>query len=491
MPIVVSASTQPFDVEWEPREKDVKAYLHFDRRLSAREIKRIGNDADFVSKNSFFPLLRFDESWTKFRKNGVLVQKKRPIRYASRRDSAIYASYRSMLSRFYESELSKRGLGDFPVAYRKIPKDGGGNKSNIEISKEIFNYVRKLGDCIVTVVDIKSYFESLDHSRLRDTWAAMIGCDLPPDHEAVFKSITQYSFVSVDQLLKRLDMLSLDGGANRKERRQRKIDKLRDRHHLQLCSPSQFRDLVSGRRSAFPSIIQKNGFDFGIPQGTPISDLLANMYLIDFDEEIGKYVQSLGGIYRRYSDDIVVVLPKENSEYEMLAKEMLQSTIRKYGSHLKIQNKKVAVVEFTKSSSGLLFTHRYGKSSKNGLEYLGFQFDGVQVRIKDATLSNAWRKLKKRSYGYAWRFVKRYRARGIEWLSVNYPSSLLEKQLLQCVTYSQDTGFEKWTFLKYVERANRAFQDYNCAFTNQTRRYRKLTRRVIKLSFERAVQKHS
>ena len=44
----------------------------------------------------------------------------------------------------------------------------------------------------------------------------------------------------------------------------------------------------------------------GIPQGAPISSALANIYMLDFDLKVKNFVGE-NGIYRRYSDDMVVV----------------------------------------------------------------------------------------------------------------------------------------------------------------------------------------
>ncbi|QHT59337.1 hypothetical protein GXP70_04700 [Paenibacillus lycopersici] len=57
----------------------------------------------------------------------------------------------------------------------------------------------------------------------------------------------------------------------------------------------------------------------GIPQGTAISEVLANVYAIEFDEVINTYVTGLGGIYRRYSDDIIVVIPIKAGESDNIS----------------------------------------------------------------------------------------------------------------------------------------------------------------------------
>jgi hypothetical protein len=489
MPIGVVASTHS-DELWEPRDRDLKRYIHFDRHIPVRELRKIANDPERVAKHSFFPLLRFFEQWTKFRKNKDRKKKTRPLRFAARIDAAIYARYRAKLSKCYEAELTRRGIEEIPVAYRRIPKAGGGNKSNIEIARDVFSFIRSNDNCFVTVVDIKSYFESLDHERIRKVWTSLLGGDFPPDHAAVYRSVTNYSIVDLNELFSRLNLNELSTVGNNRQRRMRKIDNLRENGYKQICSPRDFREVVAGCNPAFPSLIQKNGFDFGIPQGTPISDLIANIYLMDFDQLIHAWAIEKGGFYRRYSDDIVVVIPRSDSGDPNEAKNFLQSEIKKHGRQLRIQDRKVCVVEFLKSGDEQQFRHIYGSASRNGLEYLGFEYNGVNVKIKNSTLSNAWRKIKRRAHGHAWRFVKRYKAKGRVWLEENYPKKRLETEILRDVTYNQDVGFDTWTFVKYIRRSSRAFLGFKPIFSNQTKRYRRYTKLIIADAFNKALDAH-
>jgi len=66
----------------------------------------------------------------------------------------------------------------------------------------------------------------------------------------------------------------------------------------------------------------------GIPQGSPISDLLANMYLLNFDCAVRKILDALGGSYLRYSDDILLVAPGGEKEGKALADEIRELITR-------------------------------------------------------------------------------------------------------------------------------------------------------------------
>ena len=91
----------------------------------------------------------------------------------------------------------------------------------------------------------------------------------------------------------------------------------------QLCSPHDFRQKILGENGQYESLVIPNSKSCGIPQGAPnsdllanlylidfdvemnalaSSDLLANLYLIDFDVEMNALASSVGGSYVRYSD---------------------------------------------------------------------------------------------------------------------------------------------------------------------------------------------
>jgi len=488
MPVESSTSTQL--PPWEMRKKDTKRYFHFDRATPKKTLERYAQDNEAVEKHAFFPLLLFTESWVKFRKTSTPKIKKRPLRYAARRDAAIYAYHRHFLAHFYEQELERRGISEIPIAYRKIPSAiGKGNKNNIDFAKDVFDFVRSLGDCDVTVVDISGFFESLDHQILKSNWEKVLGRPLNGAESTVFRSVTNYAVVDRDKVFERLGLLKKSGGANRKERRQRSIDKLKSKKHRQICTPAEFREKICGGDPSLPSLIQKNSRHYGIPQGTPISDLLANLYLIDFDTRLARWVRKRGGQAFRYCDDIIVVLPTSNSQSYAAAYKYLCQSVKNFGDKLVIKPEKVSVSRFIEGSDRQYFTHIAGASSQNGLEYLGFQFDGKQVQLKNSTLANAWRKLKRRSYGWARRWVRQHRAKGDRWLRRNAPIDFQIQKILQRVSV-RETDHKKWTFNRYVSRCEKAFSGYETKFASQTKKYRKTTRKIIEKSLKKAISKH-
>ena len=115
--------------------------------------------------------------WTRFAEEGRKGKlKNRPIHYAARRDAYIFSYYRHILSQKYETELNYLGLDTSVLAYRRIPiADGAGGKCNIHFAHEAISNIRELDTCCVIALDISSYFESLDHPRLKAYGVACLG----------------------------------------------------------------------------------------------------------------------------------------------------------------------------------------------------------------------------------------------------------------------------------------------------------------------------
>ncbi|MGB0960893.1 MAG: hypothetical protein ACPGVK_11640 [Halocynthiibacter sp.] len=130
--------------------------------------------------------------------------------------------------------------------------------------------------------------------------------ELPADHYAVFKNITKYRFVDQWSVYKRLGSL---GPIQRGKHTIEGFTVPYREMPKQLCSPEDFRAKICGGDPSKPSLVQKNALPHGVPQGAPISDLIVNFYLIDFDAKLDQYARERGGKYMRYSDDILLIIP--------------------------------------------------------------------------------------------------------------------------------------------------------------------------------------
>jgi hypothetical protein len=293
--------------EWRFSDADLKHYPHFDKPLPLAAVEALVKDPDRVRSHPFFPFIRFKKQWQPFRKAGVVPKKKvRHIRYAARGDAYVFSYYRHLLSERYEVLLERLGISKCAIAYRKIAVGGSdrGGKCNMHFAAEAFTAVAEIGNCCVVALDISSYFDSIDHRRLKEVWCRLLDVDeLPADHAAVYKHVTRYAEVERELVYERL------GYCKRRENGSWRYLTTHEAVPMQLCSLADFRAKIAGDGGTLPSLIQRNKNGFGIPQGAPISDLLANAYLLDFDTEMATYVRARAGVYLRYSDDILIVLP--------------------------------------------------------------------------------------------------------------------------------------------------------------------------------------
>lgn len=473
--------------KWHLNKKDLKKYPHFDPLISAEEGEAYATDKVRVARHAFFPFIQYSQRWTRFRKKGEKRPPKvRPIRYAARRDAYIFSYYRRVLSESYEAELVRLGLGASILAYRKIPTSNGqGGKCNVHFAADAFLAIRKLGDCCAIALDISGYFESLDHGQLKDLWCRMLGVNrLPPDHFQVFKAITKYAWVEKEEAYERLGHFGVKTVIGGKPIKgyltpYTKVPKC-------LCKGKVFREKITSEGGQ-ESIVQTNEKPHGIPQGAPISDLLANLYLIDFDATVAAWVGQIGGAYFRYSDDILILVPGD----ETVGRDLMERTcalIGNFGPELKIKKEKSSLVVFQRQGDDQRFTLLEGNQGKNGLEYLGFRYDGKRVYLRDATLSNLLRKIARAAYGDAEACAKRYPDKDAIKLKKLFDYERLVKRFGRVEGFGKMQGDHRnWTFWTYVRRAASVFDTLGKPILRQLRSHRAFIRRRADGALERAV----
>lgn len=326
-----------------------RGYLHFDRPLSEADRTISIDFSHEISPHRFLPLLGFTDKVRKFKIDKATGEarqtiKPRQIRFASHSDAAYLEAYSSFLNGYYEAALANDRTSKSVLAYRK------GGSTNVHHAKNLFDEIRKRRSCSVIALDISGFFDCLDHQHLRQELADLLSIAyLDGHHGRVYKNITRYAWVETTDLNVIL---------GRKRRQMGTI-----------CSPREFEQHVQGRKNG---LIQTHDFPFGIPQGTPVSGLYANIYLRTFDREISSLITGLGGSYRRYSDDIALVLPSEVDRDEVLF------TVEKYlaSYSLSISEKKTEIASF---ENGLL-------ASAKPIQYLGFTFDGTETLIRASSL---------------------------------------------------------------------------------------------------------
>lgn len=268
--------------------------------------------------------------------------------------------------------------------------------------KSIIEYGEK--EFVVIAFDITSYFDNLNHAKLRKIWGDVIGSEkLPPDHFNVYKNITRFSYVDIVDIFEMFKDNIITRKKNKagqpleiKKRAVKKIKFLRNQDAIAFCEKEEFlkvkHKLIKPNKYKKLKDSSKIKRDFGIPQGSPISSVLANMYLLYFDKVINDFLVQQGGIYRRYSDDIVIVCPKQSKEAVV---DLVYSEIKE--NQLKIQPSKTQIFHFKRESTRMNCGQEFESEinwNKN-FTYLGFEFDGEHVLLKLGSLSRYYRKMKR------------------------------------------------------------------------------------------------
>lgn len=340
-------------------------YLHFDHPIgkstgALKAVEKIVSNPQAISKHSFYPFIKYTLSSSKVTKDssGKLIQKpkNRPISYASHMDSQIYGYYSHILSQHYETHVKESGIHSSVLAFRKL------GKSNIDFAFEAFEAIKSIGNCDAIAFDISGFFDNLDHDVLKTMWSKVIGNKkLPDDHYAVYRSLTRFSTTNKDDLYKAFG-ISLHNPITKNQR---------------ICSPEEFRNKV--RKN---NLIKVNDQSKGIPQGSPISALLSNIYMLEFDQNITEIINEVGGKYYRYCDDMLFIVP-----YEFTGG--IEAQVKTELTQLKIElnNDKTEKRRF-KENKGNVFSFK-------PLQYLGFTFNGEKILLRSASLARYSERMKR------------------------------------------------------------------------------------------------
>jgi RNA-directed DNA polymerase len=334
-------------------------YTHFDYALSKDNRKTFEITDEQIVTHSFWPLLGFakKERRAKKDKQGSLVisHKTREIKFGSHTDAAVLQWHTACLSQHYEKAICLHGINDCVLAYRS------GMGDNITQARDLFNEIKSIGHCTAIALDISRFFDNIDHEMLLQNLKMIVNVErLPNAYFKIFERMTKFEYVDADVLKARLKRIRTPTG--------------------RLCTPLQFRNIV---KPVGNSLIKTNTECFGIPQGTPLSGLYANISMFAFDRKMSRYVGKKGGIYRRYSDDIALVIPASINLPTVLR--YIKSEIRK--SKLQINSKKTEISKF----------HLTGHSVQcdQPFQYLGFTFDGSKTLIRSSSLARYYTKMRR------------------------------------------------------------------------------------------------
>ena len=335
-----------------------RSYLHLDERIPREALLKLVSTPTTVAKWQFLPLIVASVTTKKVGRDasGFQVKKKtRPICYASHRDAALYAYYSQQLTKRYEALLTARGLGEAVTAFRS-----GDGRCNVHFALDAFTWIEAHRPCTALAYDISGFFDALDHQLLKKKWSEVLGEDLPADHYSIYRSLTRHA--KVEQVVL-YALFGISRHAPKASGRKR------------ICSPEQFRKLV-----VEGGHLKLNPDAKGIPQGTPISAILSNIYMLEFDERLAAQVHTWGGFYRRYCDDVLCVVPPHRAAAAKAFIEALVMEIK-----LEVQKEKLEECAFGPP----------GTSIQKPLQYLGLTFNGQKILLRSGSVGRFYSRLRK------------------------------------------------------------------------------------------------
>lgn len=351
-----------------------KNYLHIDSKISYDKVKEYISSPTSIATHSFLPLIhsdlnfeKFDESHKTFCNDRPVKVKTRKIMYAGHLDNFIYKYYAELLNTHYYNQFCKNNeIDDCIIAYRNN-KPG---QSNIHFAAEVINSIVMYEKCYILIGDFSNYFNHIDHSILKANLKKVLNTNyLNKDWFNIFKSVTKYGYYDKDFLEEKIGTKKM-------------LRSLNKRSFFE--SVKKFRNFQRIYKPKF------NNEKYGIPQGTAISAVFANIYAINFDIKMRNFTEKYLGLYRRYSDDFILIIPYQfiDSPFE----EEIVSFVKQLTAKHKIdlQDKKTDLYLFDNSKIKSL-----NNDSKHQLDYLGFVFDGQSVKMRSKSPYKFYRNAKK------------------------------------------------------------------------------------------------
>ncbi|MCB1057477.1 MAG: hypothetical protein KDD11_18410 [Acidobacteria bacterium] len=379
--LTATESTSPSDHDWYRS----RSYAHFDRPLSRARAENLVTTPEKVARHSFWPLILNPKRVVSLRSNVTGSRQRhiklRPIAFAAHSDSHIFSYYARILTSRLEEEYE--GIGEtFALAYRRFAPP----RCNLHFAQSAFEEISREAPKDVIAIDVEAFFDSIDHSLLKTAWRKLLGVDrLPSDHFAVLHACTRDYAIDLPRLREAL------GGEVRRRA---------GKGGYPICDPAKFRENVVPRiqpRHQLVQLLKKKEIDdgdphLGIPQGLPISAVLANLYMLDADKILVSKISALGGTYRRYSDDILVIIDPDHSRQ---AEEFVYKELGKV--HLSANKKKTRRHRFSVLENRLCcraLDEERNEHSESAVSYLGLTFDGSRTAIRDSTVSRFLKKAK-------------------------------------------------------------------------------------------------
>lgn len=521
-------------------EYKIRKYVHFDSPIIEQTEESVDslynwlNDPKSIASHSFYPLISSEkierrksaiEHYLYYKemlestddkeikkvcqKNVDAFEKKgpkkiRPIRIAAHIDTLIYSHYSNILSKLYEQKAIELGVSDEVLAYRV--KKGLISRNGVDdvllTTATMYDVVQEIEsrnlDCYVLAFDLSSFFDTIDHKKLKEEWKNILDVsELPIDHYHLFKSLTKYTYVDRTEINEYLASLtedneesddtdvvstnsddcdndeefenhdsdSDDSEDNEDEEGDEEVDStVSEKLNIQpptfksvFKSAKNFREFREWYRNnpkyADHRCFHKNpGFyGYGIPQGIQISGILSNIYMIPFDVKMHQLCKQFNMMYRRYCDDILIVLPRDE-EVKDLVVSLVKDAIIERGASLKLH----PINYWDKYSKSQCYDFGDEEAiTKKPLQYLGYCYDGKNVRIREGSIAKYLRRMHRSITHYKIKHM-----RHVEYLNSNESSYIYSNNTSDEDIYKLYYLRRKKLYRKFTFRGKRNFVTY-------------------------------
>ena len=348
-----------------------KCYKHIDCPISFEKVKKYVSSSTRIANHSFLPFLHYTISFEKYIGHKEGSERTRPIKikereifYAGHLDSYIYRFYADVLNAKYNKWATENEVDTYSVAYRTNKK----SQSSINFAASAISFIESTEDSLILIGDFKSFFDTLDHKLLKERLQRVLGVrSLSHDWYNVYKSLTKFGYLEKFELDHSESSLICKG-----------------KHSSYFSSVKDFRRYQRVHKCLH------NDKSFGIPQGNSMSGVLANVYSIDFDKDMGTLARRFDGIYKRYSDDFIVVLSiaKLKNTYGLSYLSQVTDRIVELADKNKIILQKEKTLARLYSNGEILTPVQHEKSQ---IDYLGFTFDGQNVKMREKSIYKFYR----------------------------------------------------------------------------------------------------
>lgn len=477
-----------FDITRIPRYSSKSSYAHFDHRVSFAEAQTKILDSEYVALHAFYPLISNEIITVRYR-GGKRNCKVRNIAYASHFDHRVFQYYSYLWSDLYNKKAIAEEFNEVAVAYRSsLSSDSAVTAAgNISSVKRAFDYIREQDSAFVLTGDFESFFDNLNHAYLMRSLRSLFPDGrLPDDHYQVIKNILRYSCWPIADLAARHDLpWPAVEPAREKMISEAAIElrfkAIRELNKLDVILPKA--EFLASKSQVITRPWKRKGVVLGIPQGLAASGVLANIYMADIDMKVRLAVERVGGLYLRYCDDFIIAVPKSGFDALVDAINLMADV-----DSVKLQPEKtkafrvdsngVAQLDFESVRTGKVLSYS-GAHPAQKVSFLGFDFDGRVVRLRQSTVGRYHKRLNEAAAAIARSNQGEGRHASKKRVSALYqhysPLGIKGRRLCPPAGSDSSAIFRYGNFLSYVARAQKAFPNDPIA-PDEAKIYRKIKR---------------